>query len=95
MIAERRLKSRAAGEGGVGGGVGGGGGGGGVGEPIFITLTDTLWTQVLKKISICSQHENCQISLKIVSIQGLKQFLIWSQTCLKIWDNFETWKGLP
>ena len=49
----------------------------------------------LKHFSICSQQENCQISLKIVTLYKVSnQFLIWSQTCLKIWDNFETWKGL-
>ena len=39
----------------------------------------------LKNVSICSQQENCQISLNLnCHYKVSNQFLIWSQTCLKI-----------
>ena len=42
---------------------------------------------LLSTRELSNKSQNCLYKVS-------NQFLIWSQTCLKIWDNFETWKGL-
>ena len=51
-------------------------------EPRSQTCLNLLSTRELS-----NKSQNCLYKVS-------NQFLIWSQTCLKIWDNFETWKGL-
>ena len=53
----------------------------------------SLWPRSQKFLNLLSTRELSNKSQNCL-YKVSNQFLIWSQTCLKIWDNFETWKGL-
>ena len=64
-------------------------------ESILIIIHEIYMIRVIHPTT-CSQHSIvsgfCFFWDALYKVSN--QFLIWSQTCLKIWDNFETWKGL-